>query len=397
VATIFILTLLLAKAIEYLFLHSLNPVIESIHDPIIVPFAAVILTVFFSAHVALYVSAMLSILLSVTLAVDFSHFLLLNFLTSLIAIMATKSLRKRKEVFAVCVKCFIGASVLFVGFSLTGQYFSWDLLFHDLGCTLLFLALIAILIIGTLPILESLFNVMTDITLMEYMDPSHELLRRIMLEIPGTYQHSLVVGNLAEAAASSIGANGLFCRVATLYHDIGKLKNTDFFTENQDKGWNVHQLLTPVESAQVIISHVKEGEDLAHKYRLPEPFIDSIREHHGTTRVYYFYCKELEMKGGGPKSVDEKLFRYPGPKPHSKETAIIMLADAVEASSRSLEEYSESALIDVVTRVFKDKMEDGQLDECPLTFEELTQIKKTMVKTLLVIFHSRIKYPSMPH
>ncbi len=393
VTSVFLLTLYLAKGIEYFLLHSLNPVVESIHDPIIVPYAAVILTVFFSFRVALYISALVSILLSVTLAVDFSHFILLNFLTALIAILSTKTLRKRKEVFAICGKCFLGALVLLVGFSLTGQYFSWDLLFHDIGFSCIFLILIAVLIIGTLPLLESFFNVMTDITLMEYMDPNHELLRRIMVEIPGTYQHSLVLGNLAEAAADSIGANGLFCRAATLYHDIGKLKNTYFFTENQDKGWNVHQLLTPVESAQVIISHVKEGEELAKKYGLPEPFIDVIREHHGTTRVYFFYCKELELKGGDPNAVDEKLFRYPGPKPHSKETAIVMIADAGEAASRSLSEYSESVLTDVITRVIKDKAEDGQFDECPITFEELNQIKKTMVKTLLMIYHARIKYP----
>ena len=155
-------------------------------------------------------------------------------------------------------------------------------------------------------------------TLMEYMDPSSELLRTFAMEVPGTYQHSLVLGNLAEACSQAIGANGLFCRAATLYHDLGKMNNPQFYTENQQGAVNIHQLLTPTESAQVIISHVADGVMIARKYRLPDPFIDIIREHHGTTLVYYFYRKQLELKGGGREEVDESQFRYPGPKPRSK-------------------------------------------------------------------------------
>jgi putative nucleotidyltransferase with HDIG domain len=211
--------------------------------------------------------------------------------------------------------------------------------------------------------------------------------------MPGTYQHSLVLGNLAEIAARAVGANGLFCRVATLYHDIGKLTNVHYFTENQQGGVNIHQLLTPMESAQVIISHVLDGEMLAKKYRLPQSFIDVIREHHGTTLVYYFYCKELELKGGDKKAVDEKMFRYPGPKPRSKETGIIMIADAVEAASRSLESPTEEELLELVNKIVQGKAQDGQFDDCPLTFKEINIIKKTLVKTLIVTRHVRIKYP----
>jgi hypothetical protein len=229
---------------------------------------------------------------------------------------------------------------------------------------------------------------------MEYMDPNNELLRRLSLEVPGSYQHSLVVGNLSEIAAIAIGANGLFCKVATLYHDIGKLNNPNFFTENQNSsGVNIHQLLTPIESAQVIISHVTEGKTLAKKYKLPQQFIDVLLEHHGTTLVYYFYRKELELKGGDKSKIDEKKFRYPGPKPKTKESAIIMITDAIEATSRSMEDISFESFTKMVDGIVVDKAKDHQFDDCNLTFEELKIVKESLVRTLLITKHVRIKYP----
>jgi putative nucleotidyltransferase with HDIG domain len=225
------------------------------------------------------------------------------------------------------------------------------------------------------------------------MDPNGELLRRLSLEAPGTYQHSLVVGNIAEIAARSIGANDLFCRVAALYHDIGKLFNPHYFTENQLGGFNIHQLLTPLESTHVIIAHVAEGEVLAKKHHLPQSFIDVIREHHGNTLVYFFYCKQIELMDGDPDRVNEKLFRYPGPRPHTKEAALIMIADTVEAASRSLDEVTEEAFVEMVDRLVAEKAEEGQFDECPITFQELGTVKKAIVKALLVTRHLRIKYP----
>ena len=239
--------------------------------------------------------------------------------------------------------------------------FFWDTAtLFDVFETLGFLALTSILVVGLLPIFESIFHMMTDITLMEYMDPNNELLRRLSVEAPGTYQHCLVVGSIAEAAAQAIDANGLFCRVSTLYHDIGKLSNPHYFTENQMGGFNIHQLLTPLESTQVIIAHVTDGEALARKHGLPESFIDIIREHHGTTLVYYFYCKQIEQMGGDASNIDESQFRYPGPKPQSKESAIIMMADIVEAASRSLENVNEESLTELVNRLIGEKLSDGQ-------------------------------------
>lgn len=251
----------------------------------------------------------------------------------------------------------------------------------------------AIITVGILPILESVFRLMTNMTLSEYMDPNNELLRRLSLELPGTYQHSLVVGNLAETAAISIGANGLFCRVSSLYHDIGKLSNPHYFSENQLGGFNIHQLLTPIESAQVIIAHVREGDHLARKHHLPDGIIDVIREHHGTTLVYCFYANQLKQMHYDRSKVDEELFRYPGPSPRTKESAIIMMADSVEAASRSLENLNEDLLTEMVDRVVNGKVEDSQFNHCQLTFEELVIVKKSFVKTLSVAHHLRVKYP----
>ena len=393
IVCIIILTLAFAKITEYILIKNTNYVIASIRYPLIVPFAALLLTILINPRTALYFSFLLSIILAIVLAVEHSSFLVINVVTSLVVVVAAKGLRKRKEVFLVSGKCLIAALPVIFAFSFIHNKLWSHLVAVDIIGCIIFTLIIAILVVGFLPVLESLFNVMTDITLMEYMDPSNELLRRLTLEMPGTYQHSLVLGNIAEAAAQAIGANGLLCRVGTLYHDIGKLNNTHYFTENQQAGVNIHQLLTPVESAQVIISHITDGEILARKYRLPQPFIDIIREHHGTTLVYYFYCKEVELKGGNVDEVDESLFRYPGPKPHSKESAIIMIADAAEAASRSLEELSEQAFIDMVDRVVADRVDDGQFQDCQLTFEELETVKKNIIKTLMVTRHVRVKYP----
>jgi membrane-associated HD superfamily phosphohydrolase len=172
------------------------------------------------------------------------------------------------------------------------------------------------------------------------------------------------------------------------------LFNPHYFTENQFGGFNIHQLLTPMESTQVIIAHVPEGEALARKYHLPQGFIDIIREHHGTTMVYYFYCKQVEQMSGDASKVNEKLFRYPGPKPRTKESAIIMIADTIEAASRSMEELTEESITDMIDKLIDEKAEDGQFNESQLTFEQLGKVKKAIIKSLIITRHLRIKYPS---
>lgn len=388
---IVILTLAFAKTIEFLFLQNQMNFLF-VKYPVIVPFASILFLMLFNSRIALYGTSFLAIILSIFLAVDHSYFLILNMGVSIAVIVTTKSLRKRKEVFEVCLISLIWAISIILIFNLF-DFQSFPYFLKDVLKCSIFITMIAVLVVGILPLLESLFNVMTDITIMEYMDPNNELLKKLTLEMPGTYQHSLVLGNLSEVAAQAIGANGLLCRVATLYHDIGKLNNANFFTENQQEGVNIHQLLTPIESAQVIISHVKDGVMLAKKYKLPQSFIDIIEQHHGTTLVYYFYRKELELQGGDKSKVDISKFKYPGPKPQTKESAIIMIADGIEAVSRLEKGFTRESLRKKIDEVVKDKIDENQLEECDLTFKELKIIKDVLFHTLIATRHVRIEYP----
>ena len=390
---IVIVTLALSKLTEYILLKGTSPIFSEIRYPILAPFATLLICILLSPRTALFGATFLSIILSVSLAVDHGRFLVVNLVTSIVIIISSQGLRKRKEVFTVCLKGALSAIPVVYTFILAENHFWTSSFLIDIASAFAFFFVIAVLVVGILPALESIFGILTDMSLVEFMDPNSDLLRDFAAAVPGTYQHSLVLGNLAERCARAIGANGLFCKSATLYHDIGKMKNPQFFTENQQDLVNMHQLLTPLESARVIIAHVTDGVQLAHKYRLPETFIDIIREHHGTTLCYYFYYKELEKQGGDKEKVDESVFRYPGPKPRSKESAIIMICDSVEAASRAVEDPTAEALKEVVTKVIQEKADDGQFDESQLTFEELGKIKKALVSALLVAHHVRIKYP----
>lgn len=392
--TVIILTLGLAKLTEFFLLSSKNNLIDTIRYPLFIPVAAILLCSLMNSGIATFASGFLAVLLAMTLAFQREGFLIINLVAALIAILNTSFLRRRKDVFVVCLKAWLYSVAVIVSLHLYANHF-WTLsIITDIVSAAFFMVLTAVLVVGLLPFLESSFRIMTDVSLMEYINPNNDLLRRLTIEAPGTYQHSVVVGNLAEAAALAIGANGLFCRVATLYHDIGKIATSQYFTENQMSEMNIHQLLTPQESAQVIMSHVPEGVVLAREAGLPEPIIDIIKEHHGTTLVYYFYRKQLEKMGGDKNKLDEREFRYPGPRPRSKESGIIMIADSFEAASRSLDKVNEQTLMELIDRLVRDKVDDGQLDQCSLTFEELSIVKKVLVKTILAAGHARIKYPN---
>lgn len=392
--TILLLDLLFAKVGELAIVKNASHLIDVIRFPLFVPFAVLLISSLISIRIAAFFAVFLSILFSMALALESLPFLVINLFTAILVIFCTRSIKRRKEIFIICGKGWLAALCVIIAFHFYSSSPLNIFLVSDFSSTFIFMAMTAILVVGLLPMLESIFQIMTDITMMEFMDPSHELLRRLTIEAPGTYQHSLIVGNLAEAAASSIGANGLFCRVATLYHDVGKLIHPQYFTENQLGGIDMHQLLTPLESAQVIIAHVVEGVALARKANLPEQFIDIIKEHHGTTLVYYFYHKQLELMKGDKHLVDENHFRYGGPKPRSKESTIIMIADTLEAASRCLDIYTEESITNLVESLVAQKGEDGQFDESLVTFEELKRIKKTMIQGLLAATHPRIKYPS---
>lgn len=250
----------------------------------------------------------------------------------------------------------------------------------------------AVLTIGLLPFFESTFDIVTVVKLLELGNPNQPLLKRLLIEAPGTYHHSIMVANLAEVAAEEIGANSLLTRVGSYYHDVGKIKRPYFFKENQMGLENPHNKITPNLSALIIVSHVKDGLELANVHRIPHCLLDFIEEHHGNSLVKYFYVT-MKNTSEHPEEVSEEDFRYPGPVPKTKETAIVMLADSVEAAVRSINEPSTEKIEVMVNNIFKDKLDDGQLKESDLTFNELERIKKTFLKTLNGIYHQRIEYP----
>ena len=253
------------------------------------------------------------------------------------------------------------------------------------------------LIFMLLPILEHLFGLVTDITLLELSDLNHPLLRRMVIEAPGTYHHSLVVSTLAETACEAIGANSLLARVGGYFHDIGKIEKAEYFTENQvDKQDDRHEKLSPSMSYLVIASHVKDGIELAKKYKLKEIIMDFIPQHQGTCPVYYFYKKATTTHARPDEKINIDDYRYPGPKPQSKETAVVLLADSVEAASRSLTNITPLSIEDLVKDVINGKLIDGQLDECDLTLRDLRKIQESFVANLMAIFHTRVSYPSAP-
>ncbi len=248
---------------------------------------------------------------------------------------------------------------------------------------------------GLLPLVERIFGVQTDLSLLELGDASHPLLRQLAQRAPGTYNHSINVASIAEAASDAIGANGLLVRVGAYFHDIGKMFKPDYFIENQGQGPNQHDALQPAMSTLVIIAHVKDGADLARSHHLPEPIIDFILQHHGTTLVEYFYREAAKRSEEDPdgKSVSDKDFRYPGPRPQTLEAAVMMLADAVESASRTLVDPTPARIKSLVDSIAMKRLTDGQFDECGLTLMQLDRVKQSLVKSLTAIYHARVKYP----
>jgi putative nucleotidyltransferase with HDIG domain len=258
------------------------------------------------------------------------------------------------------------------------------------------------LVLGALPVFERIFKVATDVTLFELTDYNHPLLRRMQVEAPGSYHHSLMVANLAENAAAAVGASPLLCRACSLFHDIGKMKQPEYFTENQTALANPHSRRNPAMSALIIKSHVKEGVEMAREHGLPKVVRDVIRQHHGTTLVKYFYHEAKKQvrqerlplgEGADLDEPDESTYRYDGPKPRFRESAIIFFADSVEAAARSLRKVTTHSVEELLEAIFVDRLEDGQLDECPLTLEEIAAIKSSFISTILNMLHSRIEYP----
>jgi len=250
----------------------------------------------------------------------------------------------------------------------------------------------SIAVLGILPLFEYLFKTVTNISLLELADFNHPLLQRMIMEAPGTYHHSLIVGNLSDAACTGIGANGLLARIGAYYHDIGKIEKSEYFSENQAMQESKHDDLSPSMSKLVIMNHVKEGVELAKRHRLNPRLVDFIQQHHGTSLVYYFYCRALENLEDD-QQVKEEGFRYSGPKANTKETAIVLLADSVEAATRAMKDHSPGKIEELVYKIINNKFIDRQLDECDLTLKDLEKIAEIFIHILSGIYHSRITYP----
>jgi putative nucleotidyltransferase with HDIG domain len=337
---------------------------------------------------------MLFVSIFFSIALNFNHYLFLYVLLGgLAAGLAARNIRYRWEYFRVIPPVLV---VQFLCITLWHLYsFKLGMLgiFQNFGLAVINVGLSLFFAMTITPLLEYLFDVTTNMKLIELSDMNHPVLKRLSIEAAGTYNHSVLVGNLAESAAERIGANPLLARVASYYHDIGKIDKADYFVENSlGPEKNRHNRLAPSMSALIILSHVKEGLDLSRTYKLPAVVRDVIAQHHGTSRVSFFYEKALEQDPH--KQVQEQDFRYSGPPPQTRETAIIMLADSVEAASRSLGTSSPKMLRELVKKIIRNKFMDGQLDQCNLTLRDLDGIVEGFMPVLQGMFHSRINYPS---
>jgi len=334
-------------------------------------------------------------ILAVLGGLGFSQFIILM-ATVTAAIMQLDEIRTRNKLILVGAVSSVVAAVttLIVGV-LDYQPWAWPLWQFALRNGLWTLAA-GFLITGVLPWIEKWFGVLTELSLLEWSDVSHPLLQECVRRAPGTYNHSINVASLAEAAAEAIGGRGLLVRVGAYFHDIGKMLKPDYFVENQLPGSNRHDTLVPAMSTLIIIAHIKDGADLARQHRLPQAIIDFIEQHHGTTLVEYFYKRATQQTESDPNGneVHESSYRYPGPKPQTLEAAVLMLADSVESASRTLVEPTPARIESLVEKISMNKLLDGQFDQCGLTLEQLRTIEDSLIKSLTAVYHGRVKYPS---
>jgi hypothetical protein len=379
-----------------------------------VTIAAIVATLAFGRPMALMLMAAVALVIIFGSRVDLAGFIKLASAAAG-AILLCGRIRNRTRLI------YVGTSVSFIVFLtiigvgvMTGQAFggstegtttgviqSWSdtvlpvRLLTEAGWQALLVLACGPMLVGLLPIFEWMFDVQTDLSLLELSDMSHPLLRQLAQRAPGTYNHSISVAALAESAADAIGANGLLVRVGACFHDIGKMFKPNYFVENQSAGNNRHDTLQPAMSTLIIIAHVKDGADLGRQHGLPRRVIDFIEQHHGTTLVEYFYRLANKKNEEDPnvEEASETAFRYPGPKPQTREAAVLMIADAVESASRALVEPTPSRLEGLVEKIAMKKLLDGQFEECALTLQDVDKIKRSLVKSLTAIYHGRIKYP----
>ncbi len=354
--------------------------------------ASMLLAILLDTKLALLVTAVLAGMIGIITGNEL-RFALVGLISGMVAVYSVSKLSQRSDLAKAGLVYISSANVLAIT--------SVELVTRGVDSSTLALGVIiglvngifsAVLTIGVLPYLESAFKITSSVKLLELANPGQPLLKRLLMEAPGTYHHSIIVGNLAEAAADAVGGDSLLVRVGSYYHDIGKLRRPYFFIENQLSNENPHDKLTPNLSTLIITSHTKDGVEMAREHKLPKPVIDIVEQHHGTSMVSYFYYCALD-NGKNEKTVNEEDFRYEGPKPQTKEAALVMMADSVEAAVRAIQKPTPGRIEGLVRRVIKDKLQDDQFDECDLTFKDLDIITGAFVMVLLGIFHTRVEYP----
>jgi hypothetical protein len=354
--------------------------------------ASILLTVLISSDTALITTLFISLLIAPIYDMNF-NIVLTSFLAGLIGIFSVTRVKERGDIIRAGLNVSFILIFLIGGLSLLQQNQDWTYLLWSIGGGIVNGLLVGVLANGLLPYLEDLFDMTSSVKLLELSNPSQPILKRMLVEAPGTYHHSVIVGNLAETAAEDVGADSLLARAAAYYHDIGKLKRPYFFSDNQFGGENPHDKTSPNLSALIIKSHVKDGVEMAEENGLPSKIIDIIKQHHGTNLISYFYQQALQ--DNKHDDIEKKDFRYDGPKPQSKEAAIIMLADITEAAIRSknFNKNNHDRIEGFVRGLVKDKLIENQLDQSNLTLSDLDTIVKSFVKVLTGIYHQRVEYP----
>jgi putative nucleotidyltransferase with HDIG domain len=383
-----ILALLLIYGLELLLIYLIGINLNLSIYLFPVAIFSILVTILFDAEIGTFNTFILALLLGILHRFNFS-IVLTTIIIGTVACYSTQRVRHRNEFFRSILYLsitYLALIYLIESFKVSPPSDMLNLMGYGLANAILS----PLLTIGILPLFESLFGFTTDITLLELSDLNRPLLKRLSLEAPGTYHHSIIVGSLAEAGAKAIEANALLARVGAYYHDIGKMEIPEYFVENQLGIKSKHDKLTPTMSAIVLASHVKKGRIMGEEADLPDEVLNFIEEHHGTMTMTYFLNKAKEL---GIENANEDDFRYPGPRPRTKETAIVMLADTVEAASRTLAEPKPARIANLVQKIINDRIQSGELEECPLTLKDLAQIKEAFVQILIGVFHYRIEYP----
>ena len=349
----------------------------------------ILIRAFFDERLATFTYT-LAIILIGFFAPNSFEFVFIQLITGTLVVLYLVSIRKRSQLLSASFVIFGVYSLSYLGFAII-QEGDWQKIEYMNIAWYAGSAILVMLVYPLIFLFEKAFGFLSDITLMELSDTNHPLLKGLATQAPGTFQHSLQVANLAEAACDNVGGDSMLIRVGALYHDIGKSKNPQFFIENQISGQNPHDELSPKESAKIIINHVIDGVEMAKKQNLPEILIDFIRTHHGTSLTRYFY--NTLKNDIGEEKINKKDFTYPGPLPFSKETAILMMADSVEAASRSLPKYDEETINNLVENIINNQAAENQFINADITFKELSKIKQLFKKMLQNIYHIRIAYP----